>query len=200
MDPDQETSMKILAVVVLSLIAIAGPVQGAQSGSTPAADAAAAPVAPSKIDPGKETDIRQLLDMTGSAALAQQMMDSMEQAVRPAIANALPPGQYRDELVDLFFQKFRSKLDGKRLVDLAVSRYDENFSDEEIKGLMNFYATPLGKKVTTLLPKITAELQQDGQRLGQQAGRDSMIEVLSEHPDLAQALEQASHRSVPLSQ
>jgi len=82
------------------------------------------------------------------------------------------------------FQKLRSKLDSKRLVDLAVSRYDENLSDEEIKGLVNFYSTALGKKVITLLPRITAELQQDGQALGQQTGRDS-IEVLSEHPRIS---------------
>jgi uncharacterized protein len=196
---DQETSMKILAALALSFI-VAGPIQGAQDRSTPAADSKAAPAAQTKIDPGKEADIRRLLDMTGTAALAQQVMDSMEQSLRPMIASSLPPGAYRDKLLDLFFQKFRSKLDSQRLIDLAVARYDENFSDEEIKGLMSFYATPLGRKVITQLPKITAQLQQDGENLGQKAGRDAMIEVLSEHPDIAQALQQASSRSAPPSQ
>jgi hypothetical protein len=196
---DQETSMKILAALALSMI-VAGPIQGAQDRSTPVANSTAAPAAQPKIDPGKEADIRRLLDMTGTAALAQQVMDRMEQTLRPMMSSNLPPGAYRDKLLDLFFQKFRSKLDSQRLIDLAVARYDENFSDEEIKGLMSFYATPLGQKVITQLPKITAQLQQDGENLGKEAGRDAMVEVLSEHPDIAQALQQASNRSAPPSQ
>ena len=106
------------------------------------------------------------------------------------------PGDYRDRLSELFFEKFRSKFDTKTLMDLAVARYDENFSDQEIKGLISFYETPLGRKVVTLLPKLTVELQQDGQRLGQQIGRDSMQEVLAEHPEMAQALQEAARHSV----
>lgn len=123
------------------------------------------------------------------------MIANMEKSIKPLMAQSLPPGEYRDKLVDLFFQRFNSKLDAKRLLDLAAARYDEDFSDEEIKGLISFYETPLGQKVVTLLPKLTAQLQQDGQNLGQQLGREAMMEVLSEHPELAQALQAASHKT-----
>jgi hypothetical protein len=125
------------------------------------------------------------------------MISTTEQNLKPVMANSLPPGEYRDKLIELFFQKFNSKFDTTRLLDLAVARYDENFSDEEIKGLITFYETPLGKKVVAVQPTLAGLLQQDGQRLGQQLGRDSMIEVLSEHPDLAQALHAASQKTSP---
>ena len=83
------------------------------------------------------------------------------------------------------------------MLDLAVSRYDEHYSDEEIKDLIKFYESPLGQKVVTVLPKLTAELQQDGGNLGRQVGRESMIEVLSEHRDLAQAIREASRTTSP---
>jgi hypothetical protein len=75
---------------------------------------------------------------------------------------------------------------------MAVVRYDEQFSDEDIKGLVAFYETPLGQKAVSALPKLTAELQEDGRALGQQIGRESMKEVLAEHPELERALHEAA--------
>lgn len=188
--------MKISAAVVLCLFLVASA-QAAQNHAAAAPASAAASASESKIDPAKEADIRHLLDAAGTVAIVQQVMHNLEQSLKPTLTNSLPPGDYRERLVDLFFEKFRSKFDGKRILDLAVTRYDENFSDEEIKGLITFYETPLGRKVANLLPKLTTEMQQDGQRIGQQVGRDSMTEVLSEHPDIAQALQEASRRTAP---
>lgn len=186
--------MKVFFVAVALFLLVTGSVR-AQDRATPQSDLAPAPAVRSAIDPAKEADIRHLLDVTRTAAVMQRVMGNMEQSIRPLMTNTLPPGEYRDRLIDLFFRKFQSKLDMNRLLDLAVVRYNENFSDEEIKELTKFYETPLGQKVTATLPKITGDLQQDGQALGKQLGRDSMLEVLAEHPDLAQALQAASQQS-----
>lgn len=178
---------------------LSAPVQASQNQPATASPTAAAPatqanVQPKAIDPAKEADIRRLLDAMGTTTLIQGMMDRMVQSLKPIMANSLPPGDYRDQLLDLFFQKFRTKFATKQFVDLAVARYDEHFSGAEIKGLIDFYQTPLGRKMTTVLPTLTAELQQDGQKYGQEIGRDSMVEVLAEHPELKQALEDAAAR------
>ncbi len=192
--------MKVLAAVALACLAIA-PACAAQNqappapGSSPTAAAAppavVATTAPN-IDPAKEADIRKLLDLVGTTALVQQVVQRMEQSLTPVLTNSLPPGEYRDQLIQLFFQKFNSKFDSQQLIDLTIRRYDENFSDEEIKGLIQFYQTPLGQKVATVLPKMLAELQADGGKMGREIGRESMIEVLQEHPDLAQKLQHAA--------
>jgi len=143
--------MKILSA--LALCFLLGGLARAQENAAPAPDSAAVPSAQPKIDPAKEDDIRHLLDVVGTAALARQLMGTMEQSMKPLLANARPPGDYRDQLIDLFFEKYHSKLDTKTLLDLAVVRYDENFSDSEIKALIDFYQTPLGKKMITMLPK-----------------------------------------------
>ena len=199
--------MRVVFAVALCCL-LSGSLGAAQDHATQAPDSSAAPSAPanesaqSKIDPAKEADIRHLLDVAGTAALVQQLMSSMEQNMKPVLANSLPPGECRERLIDLFFEKFHSKFSSKRILDLAVVRYDENFSDSEIRGLIDFYQTPLGAKLITMLPKVTAELQQDGQKLGREVGRDSMVEVLSEHPDIAKALQEASqtpHSTTPAS-
>ena len=189
--------MKSFAAVVLFVMGTSLQAGQNQYQVGPVPPPAAAPAAPAKIDPAKEADIRRLLEATGTTTLMQQVMDNMQKSLKPVLTNSFPPGEYREKLVDLFFEKFRSKLNTKRLVDLAVIRYDEQFSDEDIKGLISFYETPLGQKAVSALPKLTIELQQDGQTLGQQMGRESMIEVLAEHPELAKALQNAGQGTTP---
>jgi hypothetical protein len=145
-----------------------------------------------KIDPVKEADIRNLLDVTGTKANMVQVMSAMETNMRPSLTNMFPPGEYREHLIELFFEKFHSKADPQQMLELAIPVYDKYLSDEDIRALTQFYATPLGKKVITTLPKVLIECTQAGEKWGEQLGRQSMQEVLAEHPDLKKALEEAA--------
>jgi len=111
--------------------------------------------------------------------------------MRPLITGALPPGEYRDKLVDLFFEKFRSKRDPDQLLALIVPIYGKYFSDDDIKQLIRMYETPIGQKMLSLLPKVVAESQVTGKAWGEEIGRQCMLEVLAEHPDLQAALQNA---------
>jgi uncharacterized protein len=146
---------------------------------------------PVKIDPAKEADIRKLMELTGAAMLAKQTMDRMVDGLRPLMISALPPGEYRGKLVDLFVAKFLSRADPKQVLDIAVPIYDKYFSQEEVKGLIQFYQTPLGQKAVSALPKLVAELGDAGRQWGRQLGQEAMQDVLAENPVLAQALEAA---------
>jgi uncharacterized protein len=150
------------------------------------------PATQSKIDPAKEADIRKLLELVGTKALVSQTMESMSKSIKPLLTNSLPPGDYREKLVDLFFAKFTAKADVQHLLDLAVPVYDKNFSQQEIRSLIGFYQTPLGQKAIATLPKVTAEMQEQGRKWGEDLGKQCMVEVLSEHPELADALNAAA--------
>jgi hypothetical protein len=150
------------------------------------------PAASSKVDPAKEADIRKLLDVVGTKTLVAQTMDVMIKSIKPALTNSLPPGDYREKLVELFFARFSSKANPQQFLDMAVPVYDKNFTAQEIKNLIAFYETPLGQKAIVTVPKITAELQEAGRKWGEAAGRDAMMEVLAEHPDLAEAMKTAA--------
>ncbi len=152
---------------------------------------------PSKIDPAKEADIRRLMDLAGTRLMVTQVMDGMEKGIKPLLTNALPSGEYREKLVDLFFAKFHSKAVPQQLLDMAVPAYDKYYTHEEIKGLIEFYGTPLGQKLVSVQPKMTGELQEAGRKWGEGLGRDSMLEVLAEHPELATALEAAKKATEP---
>jgi len=164
----------------------------APSAGSPATAPDAAPPG-GKINPAKAADIQSLLELTGMRSMMAQTITSMEANLKPAVVASLPPGDYREKLSDLFFDKFNSKLNVQRFIDMATVAYDKYLSDEDIKGLIQFYQTPLGQKTLTVLPKLTTELQAEGMKVGQDVGQESMTEVLAEHPDLAKALKDASH-------
>ncbi len=117
-------------------------------------------------------------------------MAGMETNLRPSLTNAFPPGEYRAQLVNLFFEKLASKI-GPATTELSVPVYDKYFSEEEIQQLTAFYQTPLGAKTIKVLPQLMAEIMATSQVWAQQLVQDCMKEVLDEHPDLKQKMEEA---------
>lgn len=189
-----------LCILFAALNMQAGPRQQNNASSQSAPQTAAAPEATTpdaappggKISAAKAADIQQLMEVTGMKSMMSQVMKSMEDNLKPTIIASLPPGDYREQLSDLFFQKFNSKLDVQKFIDMAAISYDKYLSDEDIKGLIQFYHTPLGQKTLVVLPKLSAELQTQGMQMGQTVGQEAMTEVLAEHPELAKALQDAA--------
>jgi hypothetical protein len=184
----------VLCTIALSLMpalsAGQNQSQGLPQNSTTAAESA-------KIDPAKAADIRRLLDLVGTKELMAQTLGGSMQGMKPLLMNSFPAGAYREKLIDLFIAKFQSNFNGDKFLDLAAVYYDKNLTHEEVKGLIQFYQTPLGQKTLSILPKLTSELREAGSKMGKEIGRRSIQEVLAEHPDLAAALEEASKAKAP---
>lgn len=188
--------MKTTAAVIAGVLFFAGHCVAQEDGSgTSIAAAAAASRARVQDEQAKQADIRRLLQLTGAANLATQSMDGMEKSVKGLMSDSLPPGEYRDQLLDLFFQKFRSKRDTDQLIDLVVPIYDKYYTHDDIKALIAFYDTPVAQKMLAVLPKVLQESQTAGMKWGGDLGRQCMIEVLQEHPELARAMEEAKRTS-----
>jgi len=195
--------MKLYSVLLLLLVSSLSSAQSpdhSQSSSDNSERGSKLPVATSapqatqsKIDPAKEADIRRLLEVMRASELMTKLMGGMEQGIRPMLTNAFPPGEYREKLISLFLAKLHSNLQSGDLLDLIVPIYDKYYSRDEIKGLIQFYETPVGNKMVSVTPQIAVESQAAGRDWGQQVGADSMREVLSEHPDLEKALEDAKN-------
>jgi uncharacterized protein len=168
-----------------------------QASPAKSAPPTAAPAEKKGMDPEKEKDIRRLLELVGTKSLMSQAMEQMEKSARPELENSLPPGAYREQLIQVFFLKFRQKFDVQKMVDLALPIYDKYFTQEEVKGLIRFYETPLGQKSISVLPQLTAELMEEGRQVGEDAARQSMMETLAEHPDLEKQMQDAQKANQP---
>ena len=90
--------------------------------------------------------------------------------------HALPAGPYRERLVDLFIEKFRAKATPQQVMNLAVPIYAQYLSDADIKGLIQFYKTPLGQKWISVRPKLMAGVLPAAHSLGGEIGRQAMLD------------------------
>lgn len=196
--------MKVIAgvvcgVLVLGAFSVAQDASSAsdQSSDQSIAGAAAASRARVQDQEAKRADIRRLLELTGAVNMANQSMDGMESSVKTLMSGSLPPGEYRDQLLDLFFQKFRAKRDTNQLIELVIPIYDKYYTHDDIRALIAFYETPVAKKMVAVLPKVVQESQTAGLKWGGDLGRQCMLEVLGEHPELQRALLEAKKNAPP---
>lgn len=168
------------------------PAAPASTAQTAKAQTPAEKTTATGVDSAKEAAIRKLFEVQDMRKNMQQVVDGMSTNIKPMLLSSLPKGEYRDQLADLFIQKFQTKLKIDQLMEMAVPIYAKYFSVEDIEGLTKFYQTPLGKKTLSVLPQTVIEMQTASMQLGQKVGRESMEEVLTEHPDLKKALEDAA--------
>lgn len=117
-------------------------------------------LAEEKIDEGKRKDIEKLLEITGSGELGIQVMNQMLQQMKPLVK----------DVPEEFWEEFMAEVDPKDLNNLIIPIYDKYLTHDDIKGLLQFYDSPLGKKLISILPKITEESMIAGQQWGAMLG------------------------------
>ncbi len=72
-----------------------------------------------------------------------------------------------EEVKDAFMAYMRQVATDPELKAKTTSAYEKNFTIEEIKELIAFYKTPVGKKSIKVLPALTGEIMAFSQQLAQ---------------------------------
>jgi hypothetical protein len=68
-----------------------------------------------------------------------------------------------------------------------VGIYDKHFTEDEIKGLLQFYGSPLGQKVAVEMPKIGRETQAATRAASAKAAKDALAEMKQQNPEIGQS-------------
>lgn len=119
----------------------------------PATAGAADDTVPSDIPPQKEADIQKLLAMTDSLDMGQQVVDRLL-AIQQGAQSAVPQEVW-DEI--------RAELDMTRIQPVIVAIWDRHFSHDDIRGLIEFYESPLGRKLVETQPAVMRESMAAGE-------------------------------------
>lgn len=130
-------------------------------------------VAGEDLTAAKKEDTRRLLEVTGalkagqamSEAVVTQMVETLKQA-RPDVP-AAAFNIVADEVNKTIQEEMTTK-DG--FVDLMVGVYHKYFTHPEIRELLAFYQSPIGRKAGSLAPTMSREGFTVGQRWGQALG------------------------------
>jgi uncharacterized protein len=161
----------VLFVAPLSIYAQA-PTPSFQSGAE-AFNASPIPTetpAPKKIDSEKEKLIRSLLARTKEAEMA-------EERVLQAMAGMK---QLMPRVPEKYWQKYRSLITVEELQNRLVEVYDRHFTAAEIQSLIQFYDSPIGKKLSEQALPILRESIEIAQEMSKRAGSAVASEVRAE--------------------
>jgi hypothetical protein len=192
--PGKDVEAVMKAVLALILIYIGTFLVAIQGGSL--AEVQAAPQSSSvaqsgelsagAIDPVKEADIRALLELVGARDLVQDSMTRAAEQYREKLLETVSSNQQGKIFVNAVITNYEKKFDVDAVTGQLISVYDKHYTDEEIKGLLQFYGSPLGQKVAAESPKIGREIQESIRRTAGKAVRDALQEAKQDNPGVGQ--------------
>jgi len=181
----------VLALIVIYIGAFLLAIQGTAPVSVEAAaqssaskQAAAAKAAP--IDPAKDADIRALLELVGARDQVQESVNFTAEQYREKLLATVPNTDGGHNFVNAVISDYEKKFDVDQVSEQLVSVYDKHYSDDEIKGLLQFYGSPLGQKVAAEAPKISREIQEFSRAAASKAVKDALQQAKDENPGIGQ--------------
>ena len=147
----------MFSTFALALVLAISPAHAGKKKAPPPPPVPEAPAAPA-VDPAFEVDIRALLKATGAGSMGVQMMDQMITSLKPMAPQL--PGAFWDDV--------RAEFNADELVNLVVPIYAKHLTHEDVKGLISFYESPVGRKMIAVQPVLMAESMEVGQAWGQE--------------------------------
>ena len=114
-----------------------------------------------KVDEAKRADIVKMMKLTGADKMAMQMINQMIGMQRQSNPN-IPAG---------FWDEFQKEIKPEELLELSVPAWAKHFTHDDIKELIKFYESPIGKKMIEVQPKVMQESMVAGQKWGMAIGR-----------------------------
>jgi uncharacterized protein YukE len=150
-----------LAIIYVAMFFLA--IQGASQNSLSSATRTAAGQAGHSVDPAKETDIRSLMELVGARDAVQDVAvhgtDQLHEDLLPSV-----PADNADEATAQL-----------------VTIYDQHFTQDEIKGLLQFYGSPLGQKFAAEMPRINAEMQAANRALSARTAKAALKDTRKQY-------------------
>jgi hypothetical protein len=138
------------------------------------------------IDPAKEADIRSLLELVGARDMVHDSMTRATEQYRQLLLETVPENQQGQAFANTVITSYEKRFDVDAVTEQLVTVYDKHYTDEEIRGLLQFYGSPLGQKVAAEAPKISRELQEAIRRTSAKAAREALQETKQENPGVGQ--------------
>jgi hypothetical protein len=112
-------------------------------------------------------DITKLLDTTGALKIGEQVGSMISQQIITAMnaQNANVPTAATDLVIEVVRGHISSFISSEESIAGLVDIYASHYTHDDIRDLLKFYETPIGKKMLQQAPQIALESAQFGQRL-----------------------------------
>ena len=184
----EEVMKAVLALIVIYVGTFLVAIQGAsQSSAVQAAPQKSAVAQTAAMDPEKEADIRSLMELVGAKDMVQDGITNSVEQYREKLIATVPNNEKGQAFVNAFADTYQKKVDVDQLTEQLVAVYDQHFTHDEIKGLLQFYGSPLGQKVAAEMPKIGREIQARSRAAGTKAAKEALQALKEQNPEVGQS-------------
>jgi len=177
------------AAIALILIYVGTFLVAIQGGSSTAVQAASQSAAgkpnaslASSIDPAKDADIRALLELIGARDQFQESVNLIGDQYREKLLATVPNSGKGQAFINNVISGYEKNFDVDQVTEQMVSAYDKHYTDEEIKGLLQFYGSPLGQKVAAEGPRISREVQETTRAAAFKAVKEALQAAKEQDP------------------
>jgi hypothetical protein len=181
-----EAVMKaVLALVIIYVAMFFLAIQGASQNSTQSALRGSAGQSARSIDPAKEADIRSLMELVGARDAMQDFAAHGADQLRENLLASVPANDRGQQFVNAFIDGYKAKFNADEAAAQLVTIYDQHFTQDEIKGLLQFYGSPLGQKFAAEMPKINSEMQVANRAFSTRIAKDVLQDLRKQYPGVA---------------
>lgn len=111
---------------------------------------------------GMREDVLELLEVTGSLKMGEQLGDAVSSQLINAMRTQQPnmPPRAAEIISEVTREHLNRFMNDPATIDGMVDLYARHFTQEEIQTVVAFYKTPTGAKMAGEMPKLTAESMQ----------------------------------------
>jgi hypothetical protein len=179
----------VLALIVIYVGTFFVAIQGASQTSVEASGAGAAQsgsLQRQAADPVKDADVRSLMELIGVKDQVQDSVKNSAEQNRDKLLATVANNDKGRAFVNAFSRDYENKFDVNQVTEQIIGIYNQHFTDDEIKGLLQFYGSPLGQKYASEMPKIAREIQIANREAGSKAARESLQEVKNQYPEIGE--------------
>jgi hypothetical protein len=178
------------ALLALVVIYVGAFLIAIQSGSPDAVKAASqngkAARAASPIDPAKESDIRSLMELVGVRDQIQDGVSASTEQFREKLLATVPNNEKGQQFIANWADNYQKNFDVDAMTDAVVKLYDEHFTADQIKVLLQFYGSPIGQKYAAEMPKLGRELQAETRSIATKAAKEALQAMKQQNPEIGQ--------------
>src|SRR5437879_5749362 len=172
-----------LAIIYVAMFFLA--IQGASQNSSSTFAQAGKGQAAHSLDPLKEADIRSLMELVGARDAIQDSASHSADQLRENLLASVPANDRGQQFVNAFVDNYKTKFNSDEATAQLVTIYDQHFTQDEIKGLLQFYGSPLGQKFAAEMPRINAEMQAANRAFTTRTAKEVIKELHNQYPAIA---------------
>ena len=139
---------------------------------------------PDEIDSVLRADLEKLLAVTGTERQQEAVCKKILESLRPILFRSVGDQIARARILDSFQEKFLKVFTSDRAKEGMIAVYAAYFDDEDIKALIAFNESTAGKKMLRVMPQLSGDLIELGERLARESLPQINRELCAENAEL----------------